>query len=99
MKHFTCDLCGRNIAHERFVARIEVAACFNPDESAQAEDEGDHLEQISDEIASLDDTSQFAVPDNGPKTFEFDLCTGCLRRFVRDPLNRASRTQLNFSAN
>lgn len=99
MKHFTCDVCGRAIAQERYVARIEVAAAFDPEQLDEMNADSDHLEQIADEIAELDDTAQFSLPETGPKTFEFDLCATCQRRFVRDPLPRLTRTPLKFSPN
>jgi hypothetical protein len=99
MKHFTCDLCGKHIAHERYVARVQIAAAFDPEKVEPLDIDGDHLEQIAGEIAELEDTGQFTLPDNGAKTFEFDLCTGCQRRFVRDPLSRMSRQTLKYSPN
>lgn len=99
MKHFTCDLCGRHIADERYVARIEITAVDDSDHDQSPSSAEDHLEQIADEIAALEDTAQFKLPESGPRTYEFDLCPACQRRFVRDPLNRAARTQLNFSPN
>jgi hypothetical protein len=100
MQHFTCDLCGRHISEERYVARIEVAAAFDPENAVhEPSSQDDHLDQIADEIASLEGTAQFKLPETGPKRFEFDLCPTCQRRLVRDPLNRATRTQMNFSPN
>ena len=99
MKHYTCDLCGRPISDERYTARIEVAAAFDPEKLAPVAPDDDHLDQIADEIDALEDTAQFSLPETGPKQFEFDLCTTCQRKFLRDPLNRTSRKQLNFSPN
>jgi uncharacterized protein YlaI len=99
MKHYTCDLCGRPISEERYTARIEIAAAFDPDTLPVASPDDDSLEQIADEIEALDDTGQFDLPETGPRQFEFDLCPACQRRLVRDPLNRAAKKQLNFSPN
>ncbi len=99
MKHYSCDLCGRPISDERYTARIEIAAASDPDQVPAASPDDDPLEQIADEIEALDDTGQFHLPETGPKQFEFDLCPTCQRRLSRDPLNRASRKQLNFSPN
>jgi hypothetical protein len=99
MKHYTCDLCGRPISDERYTARIEIAAAFDPEKLPAIKTDDDHLDQIADEIEALDDTGQFSLPETGPKLFEFDLCPSCQRRISCDPLNRTARKQLNFSPN
>jgi hypothetical protein len=99
MKHYSCDLCGRSISEERYTARIEIAAAFDPEKVMPAQPDDDPLEQIADEIEALDDTAQFHLPETGPKHFQFDLCPTCQRRLTRDPLNRAATKQLNFSPN
>ena len=48
-------------------------------------------------LAEVEYFGQFDLPETGPKNFEFDVCLACQRRLSRDPLNRASRKQLNFS--
>jgi hypothetical protein len=99
MQHYSCDLCGRPISDERYTARIEIAAAFDPEKVTPASPDDDPLEQIADEIEALDDTGQFHLPETGPKHFQFDLCPTCQRRLARDPLNRAAQKQLNFSPN
>ncbi|MFV0444447.1 MAG: hypothetical protein ACK5Q5_12830 [Planctomycetaceae bacterium] len=90
MMQFTCDLCGRMIARERFEAKLEVAAAFDPDEITGEDLDGDHLQSIADELDELEDTSQFEIAETGPKKFRFDLCSQCLERFLKDPLGRES---------
>ena len=37
MMQFTCDLCGRVIQRERFEAKLEVTAAYDPDEITSAD--------------------------------------------------------------
>lgn len=99
MMHFTCDLCGGAVDHERYVAQVEVAPAFDPDEVTEDDLEADHLEQIADSLEELDSTSQFVLEDCGPRKFRFDLCPRCWKRYLKDPLGRDSLRRLNFSQN
>ncbi|QDU37772.1 hypothetical protein Mal4_20890 [Maioricimonas rarisocia] len=99
MMHFTCDCCGTSIRHERYVARVEVSPAFDPDEICEEDLESDNLEQIAETLSSLESTDDFDLEDCSPKTFRFDLCASCWRRYLKDPLGRDALRRLNFSKN
>lgn len=99
MLHFTCDLCGRSIDHERYIARVEVSPAFDPDEVNPEDLDTDHLESIADSLAELETTGDFDVGDCEPQKFRFDLCPHCWARYTRDPLGRETQRRLNFSQN
>ncbi len=99
MLHFTCDLCGRAIDNERFVARVEISPAFDPDEVTAEDLDADHLEEVAESLAELESTGDFELEDCGAKKFRFDLCPSCQQRFLKDPLGRDSLRRLNFSQN
>jgi hypothetical protein len=99
MLHFTCDLCGRTIDQERYIAQVEVAPAFDPDEVSESDLDADHLEVVADSLAELESTGDFVLEDFGPKKFRFDLCPSCWKRYQKDPLGRESLRRLNFSQN
>ena len=83
MVHFTCDRCGRVIRSERYVARIEVAAAFDPEELTSDDLDPDHLEKIAEALDALGNTGEFELEDTGPKIMQLDLCEPCCRAFVK----------------
>lgn len=100
MMQFTCDLCGRVIQRERFEAKLEVAAAFDPDEITPADLDADHLQAVAESLEELADTGEFEIEETGPKQFRFDLCAGCVGKFVKDPLGRESYRRFKaFSQN
>lgn len=99
MMHFTCDRCGCSIHEERFIARIEVVAAFDPEEITEEDLNEDHLEQIADAIAAMESTGDFDLDPDGPRKMQFDLCPNCCRRFLKSPLGTAPTVRLNFSQN
>lgn len=99
MMQFSCDLCGRVIQRERYEAKVEVAAAFDPDEITDSDLEADHLQAIAASLEELEDTGEFELEETGPRQLRFDLCSHCMRRFLKDPLGRESSRRLNFSQN
>lgn len=100
MIHYTCDLCGRSIQDERYTAKIEVSAAFDPDEITEEHLDGDHLQQIAEAIEEMDSTDEFDLEETGPKQFQYDLCQHCCRRFIKAPLRPpAPALRLNYSEN
>jgi hypothetical protein len=99
MLHFTCDLCGRSIDNERYIARIEIAPAFDPEKVTEEDLDADHLEAIAESLDELESTGDFELPDSGPRKFRYDLCPHCWQRYQKDPLGRDSLRRLNFSQN
>jgi len=99
MLHFSCDLCGRSIDHERYTARVEVAPAFDPDEVTEEDLDADHLDEIAESLSELESTGDFEADALSPKKFRFDLCPMCWKRYCKDPLGRDTARRLNFSQN
>jgi len=100
MIHYSCDMCGRSIREQRYSAKIEVAAEFDPDELTEEDLEGDHLAMISEALDEMESTADFELADSGPKQFHFDLCADCARRYVKSPLkSERSATRVKYSQN
>jgi hypothetical protein len=100
MIQYTCDQCGRMISGQRFSVQIEIRR--EPDADAQlttADLDQDNLQQIADEISMMDSTVEFKLPEPITKTVKLDLCSGCTRRFEKDPLARNTHKRFNISPN
>src|SRR5437660_4653814 len=106
MLHVTCDLCGKELRpgdDHRYVVKIEVFAAHDPAEITEADLDDDHMEAVSqllreadDAFAETEDVAQLAPPY---KNFRYDLCPGCQKRFVRDPLSKEVSQKFDFSEN
>ena len=112
MIHYTCDLCGKRIDDdraERFAVRMEIYPAFDPDRITASDLDEDHLEAVARVLqeqeaeADGDSNADSSLRADGDplasKAFRFDRCACCQRKFVSDPLGRASLRSLNFSAN
>jgi len=99
MIQYTCDQCGRVISGQRFSVNIEIRRSTDEVQLTAADLDQDNLQQIADEISLMDSTSEFQLPEPISKTVKLDLCTGCTRRFEKDPLARETRKRFNISPN
>jgi len=100
MIHYSCDLCGRSISEQRYVAKIEVAPMFDPEELTESDLDVDHLEQIAETLAAMESTADFHIEETGPKQMQFDLCPSCMRRYLKAPLGQKwTSTRPNYSQN
>lgn len=100
MIRYVCDLCGREIHPDRdirYQVKIEVRAAFEPVTDEEPDDR-DHLEEIHEILAALNQLGEEAL-ETPEKTFQFDLCPECRKRFLRDPLGRDALKILGFSKN
>ena len=108
MLHYSCDMCKRPIdTHDeiRHVVKIEVFA-MPDDEDSTADCSGDaspgdadHLDDVQELLDRLDDGAVNALLDEQTRSFRFDLCSECRRRFLRNPLGAKSGKKLDFSNN
>jgi hypothetical protein len=89
--HLTCDVCGRPLfrdAEVRYEVRIEVKAAYDPLHVASADLERDYRKEIQDVLRRLEGLSSREARDQVYRTFDFDLCLACQRRYVQEPLPR-----------
>ena len=102
MLHFSCDLCGKELLVEedlRYVAKIEVYAAYDPLEITEEDLEEDHMEEISELIKQMDGMEEQEIEDQVYKSFRFDLCPECHKKFLKDPLGREASRTIGFSKN
>jgi hypothetical protein len=100
MLHFSCDLCGKDLTDNvdgRFVVRMEVFAAHDPGQLVDDDLSDDQLEAIGQLLRDTDDETDLE-PAPAFKKLQFDLCSGCHKKFLADPLNRESQ-KFDFSEN
>lgn len=98
MLHFSCDLCGCSLDQQRYVVQMEAFPAFDPDALEPADLDVDHLQAVSEAIEQ-GDLSADELDDGSTRQFRFDMCPGCYRKFLRDPLGREAMRRLKFSKN
>jgi tRNA(Ile)-lysidine synthase TilS/MesJ len=99
MLHFSCDLCGHQLDEQRYVVKLEVYPAFDPDELTEGALDADHLAEVAEIIQEMEATGSTELEDCGAKSFRFDLCPRCHKKFCKDPLGRDAFRRLNFSEN
>jgi hypothetical protein len=103
MMHVTCDLCGKELrpgGDHRYVVKIEVYAAHDPYEITEEDLDDDHMEALSQILRDKEEglpTSDGEAP--AYKNLRYDLCPGCQKKFLKDPLNRAADQRFDFSEN
>ena len=100
--HFSCDVCGKDMSpdgSERYVLKMEAFAAADPAELTDDDLETDHVEAMARMLCEMETADE--EPDAPPvcKKMRFDLCAGCFRKFVKDPLGRESVAKFDFSPN
>ena len=104
MRHFSCDLCGRDLTttEGRFVLRLEIRAAAARVHEATTNRDDDAMETMADLLNEMESASagDLALPDDHrTQTMEYDLCPACRTRFAADPLGRDHVRKLRFSPN
>lgn len=101
MKHYTCDLCGKELQpgeDQRYVVKIEAFAAQDPAEITEADLDEDHLEAVSELLREADELAQADMSDPC-KFFRYDLCSECHDKYLRDPLGKETAQKFFFSKN
>ena len=107
MVHFTCDLCGKDLApsgEPRYVVKIAAYAGFDPNQITEDDLDEDHMEAVA-QLLRREEAEGGSCPSSSDldapafKGFRFDLCPHCHGRFIKDPLSRDTMKLLNFSEN
>ena len=102
MIHYSCDRCkqGINPGEEiRYVVRIEVRAAMDFTELHDDEDDRDYLMEAHESLERAEDAVHDLVADDVYQNRHFDLCPGCYRKFIRNPVGIAMPVAFNFSEN
>jgi hypothetical protein len=101
MIHYTCDMCKRELDPTedlRYVVKMEVYAAMDPAGDA-ADDDRDHMEEIQEIIARIEDDNDPNLGEDVYQQVRFDLCPECRRKFLKDPLGLEPAKAFQFSAN
>jgi hypothetical protein len=100
MIHHTCDRCRRRIdpAQEvRYVVQINVQAVIDPPGSEESDDDRDHLSELNQMLEQLDLDDELDLEER--RSFRFDLCPQCHRKYLCDPLGAEHLLPIGFSHN
>ena len=92
MADFCCDMCGKPLLVDsdvRYVARIEVFAAYDPMELTAADLERDHLKEIRKLAQELSQAEPQELEDQVYKSFLFDLCPACQKKYLKNPLAKS----------
>lgn len=103
MIHYSCDRCGCSIDSEdlRYVVRMEVQATMEPIDliEVDAEPDRDHLLELEELLERMDDEQCNLISEDVYQQRRYDLCCGCYRKFISDPMGSESTGTFNFSSN
>jgi len=105
MLHFSCDICGKDLTPDpngaaRYVVKMEAFAATDPAQLTDDDLDTDHVEEMAQLLNEIED-GEAAAPELLPtcQKLRFDLCPGCYRKFVKDPLGRDAASRFDFSEN
>ncbi|QDU93044.1 hypothetical protein [Lignipirellula cremea] len=101
MLHYSCDRCKREIETEerRYIVKVETHAAIDPLAPEEQEDDRDHLLEIQDILESFHDQEVEQLGENPYRRHNYDLCAGCYKDYIRNPLGRELAAQIEFSDN
>ena len=102
MIHYTCDMCGKGLLVDedvRYILKIEVYAAYDPMELTEEDLEVDHLAEIESIYSQTEGMSEEELTDEVYKSFRFDLCLSCQKKYLQDPLFRSVFRRLDISPN
>lgn len=100
MMHFSCDICGKDLAVDsanRFIVKMKAYAAKDPAELTDEDLDADQVEEMARLLMEQDEDDAPALPTC--KKLRFDMCAGCYRKFLGDPLGRESVAKFEFSPN
>ena len=82
---YRCDTCGaRMLANDpgRYIVKLEAYAAAGTLEFTRADLERDHAKEIRNVIESLARQDPARMQDEVYRSFRYDLCAACHRRFL-----------------
>ena len=95
MEGIVCDGCGEGLLLQesvRYVVKLEGYAAYDPLELTRQDVERDLTCEFRGVLEELENLEADAAQDQVHRSFQFDLCGSCWRRYVKDPLRGLPRT-------
>ena len=95
MAGFCCDLCGKPLlvdSNVRYVVKIEVFAAYDPMELTIEDLKRDRLKEIRELVRRMSEMDPRELEDQVYKSFTFDLCPECQKKYLKDPLRKDGDT-------
>ena len=89
MDGIVCDGCGAGLLIEsdvRYLVKIEVYAAYDPLEITREDLARDHRQEMARLLESMSRQDPQELQDQVHRSFQFDLCPSCQRRYLEDPL-------------
>lgn len=89
MIRYQCDGCGQTLQADgsnHYIVKIEAFAAAGKLEFAEQDLRKDHEAEILRVLADLERRSLDAIEDQVYRSFRYDLCPACHRRFLNSPL-------------
>jgi hypothetical protein len=93
MIRYRCDGCGLDLSRDgsnHYIVKIEAFAAAGQLEFTEADLQADHQAEIRKVLADLEQKSPDEIEDQVYRSFRFDLCPTCHRRFLQRPLGISS---------
>ena len=89
MDGLVCDACGAALLADedvRYILRIQGFAAYDPLEITRADLDRDLDAELRAILQGLERKTSEEAEDEVHRSFHFDLCPGCWRRYLKDPL-------------
>ena len=93
MDGLICDGCGEGLlitADVRYVVKIEVFAAYDPLELTREDLAKDHEAEMRRLLESMSGMDPRDLEDQVYRSFRFDLCPACQRKYIQNPLRVGS---------
>jgi hypothetical protein len=89
MDGLVCDVCGAALLADedvRYILRIQGFAAYDPLEITKADLDRDLDGELRAILDGLERKNPEEAQDEVYRSFHFDLCPACWRRYLKDPL-------------
>lgn len=102
MLHCFCDLCGTELLvgeDHHYVTKIEVYVACNPLQGTEGALNAEHKHGDSGLLEQIIHMVKQGLNDTLSKSFRFELCPECHKKFLKNPLGRKMLGSIDFSKN
>lgn len=92
MIRYRCDSCGQDLAPDgsnHYIVKIEAFAAAGKLEFTREDLEKDHEAEMRKLLAQAEHRSPDELEDQVYRSFRYDLCPECHKKFLRSPLSHA----------